>query len=180
MESSVLGVNPLLQSLSVSRPGQLTPKAKKLYQVVKSDKRRELRLRAKIASLKEQLRQKQIWSVQWLMSQGVNRLTAEFIRSQLRMQRFQPRGRRYNQSMKALGIALFKRSPAQYRVFNKIFCMPQRQTLKNVSIIRGSDEVPVVSLQSTRVILCRCLTTYRSTSERTIIFSVVSVRRSRK
>ena len=43
IESSVLGINPLLQSMSVSRPGQLTPKAKKLYQVIKSRDHRELR-----------------------------------------------------------------------------------------------------------------------------------------
>jgi len=44
------------------------------------------------------------------------------------------RGRRFSHSMKLLGISLFKRSPAQYKVFRKIFSMPERQTLNKVNV----------------------------------------------
>lgn len=67
------------------------------------------------------------------MSQGINKITAEFIELQLTQQKKKPRGRRYNMNIRALGIALFERSPSQYRIFNSIFAMPQQQTVKNVN-----------------------------------------------
>ena len=103
--------------------------------MLKSRDQTNQRLRAKMKTFKENLALKRLLDVRWLMSQGVNQITAEFIRAQLTQQRLKPKGRRYNAIMKSLGLALFKRSPAQYNVFSKIFAMPQRQTLNNVSTL---------------------------------------------
>lgn len=124
-------VQSVLQELSISKPSQLTPKAKKLYNLLRKQRNSSDTLRERVRMEKK----KKPWlDVNWLMERGVNRLTAEFIKLQLEQQMRKTRGRRFNHEIKLLGIALFKRSPAQYKIFNKIFCMPKRQTLNNVSV----------------------------------------------
>jgi len=125
----------LLQSLGVTRVNQLTPKGKKLYAMVKS-KEKVRCLTFQLQKSKERsratVRKKDVADIEWLQAQGLNRVSAEFVKAQITMSCRQARTRRYNSCLKLLGVALMKKSPSQYKLMNKIFATPSRRTLDRV------------------------------------------------
>jgi len=127
---------PLLQSLGLTRVNQLTPTAKRLYKMVKAKDQVNRRLTAQLRTLKEHkpkvIRQKDVADVDWLQAQGLKKVNAEFVKAQLTLCGKNPRSRRYNTCLKLMGIALLKKSPAQYKLFQKIFAVPSRKTLDRV------------------------------------------------
>ena len=60
---------------------------------------------------------------------GVNELTEQFFLLQQRMQRREPKGRRFSLDDKVLALSLLKQSGKGYKFLSSIFALPSRKTL---------------------------------------------------
>lgn len=62
----------------------------------------------------------------------VNKVTYNFLKSQLDQQSVTPKGRRFALEDKLLALTLMKQSPKGYRLLQKIFALPSTRTLSNM------------------------------------------------
>jgi hypothetical protein len=74
----------------------------------------------------------------------VNEITQNFILSQKRNLKLNPRGRRFSQEDKILALSIFKQSGKGYRYLSKIFSLPSKKTLnrllKQIPLTPGIDQ----------------------------------------
>lgn len=122
----------ILRQLNVTRHTQLTPKAKKLYRLVTNMRSR---LRKKCLSVRRRLNFGDKFGKtlnHLFLTDKVNKVTANFIMSQVKLQRFKPRGRRFSYEDKLLALSVMKHSGKCYRYLSTVFALPSKKTLTNL------------------------------------------------
>jgi hypothetical protein len=121
----------LLQSVGVTRQNHLSPKANFFYKRTKSLQQVAAKLRSKGMSVNRKLNYlaKKEGVLRYL--KDVNEITADFFffLSQLRTQKYKPRGRRFTVNDKILALSIYKHSGRGYRFLSKIFSLPSRKVL---------------------------------------------------
>ncbi|CAG9829804.1 unnamed protein product [Diabrotica balteata] len=132
---------------------KLTPKAKKFYRIAKDLRKTAKRLDFKCLNLKKELRRvEKVMESGDFLAQSINKATYDFIKCQLRCQKFQPKGRRYSLDEKILFLSFLKQSPKGYKLFRKIFAAPSRKTLtnllQNIPFATGINETIMASLKN--------------------------------
>lgn len=120
----------LLKRGNATRQVDLTPTAKTFYKVSKGLLNTARQLFKENASYQERL-EEAVCATKYdaILSSNTNKITMEFIKSQVRLQRRKSRGRRFTLEDKVLGLTLLKQSPKCYRVLKTIFALPSRRTL---------------------------------------------------
>lgn len=84
-------------------------------------------------TLKERLRvAKHFCTSEEFLRKKVNKLTYNFLKSQIQHQSVTPKGRRFSLDDKLLAIKLLKQSPKCYRLLQKIFALPSNRTLSKL------------------------------------------------
>lgn len=122
----------LLRMVSTTRKNDLTPKAMKFYYEVLRLKRKSDKLSKNVTSYKTRIKLAKKYSEDdsfRSLSTKVNKITYNFILSQLKTQNKKPNGRRYTQEDKILALSIFKQSPKAYNYLSTIFSLPSPKTL---------------------------------------------------
>lgn len=112
----------LLKEVSVNRKKDLTPKASHLYKSALGLKRRALVLSRKCLTFKQRLAAAEKYSDSNAFQQllpHLNKTTQTFFLSQVRSQRYKPKGRRYTTDDKIFALALMKQSGKVYRLLSR-------------------------------------------------------------
>ncbi|KAJ8974025.1 hypothetical protein NQ317_016579 [Molorchus minor] len=110
--------------------GELTPKAKKLYKIAAGFRKTARKLFHESADLKKKLKDiNRLKELPQVMGENINKVTYDFIMSQLKLQHLPAKGRRYSIQDKTLSLALLKQSPRGYKLLQKLFALPSRKTL---------------------------------------------------
>jgi hypothetical protein len=119
----------LLQSVGVTTQNHLSPKANFFYKRTKSLQQVAAKLRSKGMSVNRKLNYlaKKEGVLRYL--KDVNEIIADFFLSQLRTQKYKPRGRRFTVNDKILALSIYKHSGRGYRFLSKIFSLPSRKIL---------------------------------------------------
>lgn len=118
--------------VSTTRKNDLTPKAMKFYYEALRLKRKSDKLSKNVTSYKTRIKLAKKYSEDdsfRSLSTKVNKITYNFILSQLKTQNKKPNGRRYTQEDKILALSIFKQSPKAYNYLSTIFSLPSPKTL---------------------------------------------------
>uniref|UniRef100_A0A1Y1JZB1 THAP-type domain-containing protein n=1 Tax=Photinus pyralis TaxID=7054 RepID=A0A1Y1JZB1_PHOPY len=125
----------ILNAVEVTRQNQLTPRCKKMYQIVTEWGKKTAKLQhtfgnlQKRLALAEKVAKKSTFTD---LMDAVNETTYKFILQQIRTQQLPPKARRFSLDDKILALSLLKASGKGYRLLSKIFCLPSRRTLTNL------------------------------------------------
>lgn len=116
----------------MSRQTQLNPTEQKLYKVASCWLQRSYRLTRKLNSAQQKIKQsnKLIQNpVLNNISKYVSPTVYRFLEAQIKNFRLKPRGRRYTTEDKIFALSVYKSSPRGYRLLQKLFALPSRQSL---------------------------------------------------
>lgn len=108
--------------MGVRRIKDLEPKTRLLYKKLLYYKKKAVNSKKALQTAKQFSKTKLYNS----MLQDVNSDTFNFIISQLKLQKYKPKGRRFTMQDKVFGLSLYKQSPKGYRLLSKIFCLYPR------------------------------------------------------
>lgn len=112
----------------MTRAAHLTPKASKLYKVVK-DLRRCARKLEYSKATKKSILQSAAEQNCILLRKNINVTTANFFNSQMKMQQKKKKGRRFTVDDKIFALSILKQSPKCYKLLQRTFALPSRKTL---------------------------------------------------
>ncbi|KAJ8882295.1 hypothetical protein PR048_014097 [Dryococelus australis] len=96
------------------------PKASYLYKVAAKLKR-QTRILSKNLRMAEDICNMECFKE---LAVHVDAVTYQFIMSQVRTQKFKPRGRRFTLDDKILALSLYKQSGKAYKLLTRIFSLP--------------------------------------------------------
>lgn len=116
----------LLCAVNATCKTNLTPRAKKLYDVDMGLRKLGNKLQNENMHVKRKLEYMEKVQNTAEAFPEKNFYTKNFIVSQLHQQKKRAKGRRYNFHDKILGLSLYKRGPKTYRLLRKIFALPSR------------------------------------------------------
>nr|CAI5835668.1 unnamed protein product [Callosobruchus analis] len=121
----------LVKSLRI-RGKKLSPDALIFYDKLRFLRRQQHQTKLRNLSLKKKvnLLTKRPYLMNCLNS--LNDATSNFVMSQQRNQKLQPKGRRFTTEDKILALSIFKQCGRCYRYLSQIFSLPSRRTLTNL------------------------------------------------
>ncbi len=120
----------LLTAVKVNCRRRLTPKALKFYSVAKKLRNIGKRILQRNSALQHRLKTaEKCLRTPTFIEAEVNNVTLNFLLSQMKSQTKKPRGRRYCVNDKIFALSLFKQSPKCYRLLQKTFALPSRNSL---------------------------------------------------
>lgn len=123
----------LLQMVNTTRKNDLTPKAVKFYYEALKLKRKSDKLSKSVTRYKTRIKLAEKYAKEdnsfHRLSNKVNKITYNFILSQLKTQNKKSNGRRYTQEDKILALSIFKQSSKAYNYLSTIFSLPSPKTL---------------------------------------------------
>ena len=123
----------ILKKLDLDRVAELTPRKKKLYNMIRTRESALCKLRKKYRAkkLKEVCQLDSDPLIQSLSS-SLNVDTSRFLASVVRNSKHEPKGRRWSYKEKVLAVSILKRSPRSYAFLRSLFPLPSRRTLQSL------------------------------------------------
>lgn len=146
----------LLRIVNTTRKNELTPKAVKFYYEALKLKRKSDKLTKSVTRYKTRIKLAEKYIKEdnsfHSVSSKVNKITYNFILSQLKTQNKKPNGRRYTQEDKILALSIFKQSPKAYNYLSTIFSLPSPKTLnlllQNIPFYPGLNKHIIENLKN--------------------------------
>lgn len=123
---------PVLSSIRARRVDELTPRKKILYKELTAKKKMVQQLRSKCKKMRYHLRSFGISNKSELgisFDKHFSKAGKTLFSSQIKNASKKAKGRRWSVQDKALCLAIYKRSPACYRLLQNILALPSRTTL---------------------------------------------------
>lgn len=112
---------------------ELSPKAKKLYDVAKHLRKSVKRLFVNKVDYKERLKKaEQFASSPEHLQLRLNAVSFKFVMSQIKLQNMPKKLRRFTFDDKLLALALMKQCPRGYSFLSRIFALPSKRTLRKI------------------------------------------------
>ena len=123
----------VLKKLDLDRVVELTPRKKKLYNMIRTRESALCKLRKKYRAkkLKEVCQLDSNPLIQSLSS-SLNVDTSRFLASVVRNSKHEPKGRRCSYKEKVLALSILKRSPRSYTFLRSLFPLPSRRSLQSL------------------------------------------------
>ncbi|VEN58396.1 unnamed protein product, partial [Callosobruchus maculatus] len=164
----------ILKPIGVRRVRDLSPHARYIYQIAVGLREKGRRAHTELMSAKKRLREaeKYLNSLN-LLENKVNPTTLRFIMSQVKLQKVQPKGRRFSLQDKILALSLLKQSPRGYRHLQRIFALPSRKTLTN--LLRKIPLEPGINKTLIRVLETTCNNLKEQDKYCTLVFDEMSI-----
>lgn len=125
----------LLTSIGIKRINELTPRKGLLYTVSKKLAKKISFMKKKNITIKKQLKMAQQFVTHGgcnNLVEKVSKISLDFIKCQVNIQKKKPKGRRYTLEDKILALSIFKTSPKGYKFLASIFALPSRSTLNAI------------------------------------------------
>lgn len=136
-KTKVRSSSKIMKLLEFSPNTDITPRKKKLIQLVVKKERSVRRLQKKCSERSVSLSKlcttgSDVVAMVNHLSESMSGPSASFLASQFFCSKKRPKGRRWQLSDKVMALALYKRSPKCYSLLSSMFALPSKTTLINM------------------------------------------------